>query len=73
MNAELIKPIYEVEPQPGEKLNLPEPILESITTKRWVITIEQKAEEPESTRSYDGFLNAYIPEDEGLYDDYPNR
>ncbi|MEH2452526.1 hypothetical protein [Nostoc sp.] len=26
-------------------------------------------EERESTRSHDGFLNAYAPEDEGLYDD----
>ncbi|RCJ26131.1 hypothetical protein A6770_26720 [Nostoc minutum NIES-26] len=73
MNAELIKLIYEVEPQSGEKLNLPEPILESINTKRSVITIEQKAEEPENTRSHDSFLNAYVPEDEELYEDYPNR
>ncbi len=44
MNGELIKLIYEIELQPGEKLHLPESIQESITTGRWVITIQQKQE-----------------------------
>jgi hypothetical protein len=26
--------------------------------------------EPESIRNHSAFLNGYIPEDEGLYDDY---
>ncbi|MEH1931101.1 hypothetical protein [Nostoc sp.] len=26
-------------------------------------------EEPQSTRNHDAFLNGYVPEDEGLYDD----
>jgi hypothetical protein len=73
MEKELTTLTYEIELKPGEKLNLPESILENITTGHWVITIQQKAEELESTRSYDGFLNGYAPEDEGLYDDYPSR
>jgi hypothetical protein len=73
MQNELTTLTYEIELKPGEKLNLPESILENITTGRWVITIQQKAEEPESTRSHDAFLNGYAPEDEGLYDNYPSR
>ncbi|MBD2503249.1 hypothetical protein [Anabaena azotica] len=73
MNGELIKLIYEIELQPGEKLNLPESIVDSISNGRWVITIEQKAEKIENIRSHDAFLKGYAPEDEGLYDDYPSR
>ncbi|MEH2446473.1 MAG: hypothetical protein V7K18_12015 [Nostoc sp.] len=73
MQNELTTLTYEIELKPGEKLNLPESILENITTRRWVITIQQKAEESKSTRSHDAFLNGYAPEEEGLYDDYPSR
>lgn len=73
MQNELTTLTYEIELKPGEKLNLPESILENITTGRWVITIQQKAEESESTRSHNAFLNGYTPEDEGLYDDYLSR
>ncbi|MCG6136471.1 MAG: hypothetical protein MET45_17800 [Nostoc sp. LLA-1] len=73
MQNELTTLTYEIELKPGEKLNLPESILENITTGRWVITIQQKAEEFQSTRNHDAFLNGYAPEDEGLYDDYPSR
>ncbi|WP_392478952.1 hypothetical protein [Nostoc sp. C110] len=31
------------------------------------------AEEIESIRNHDGFLNGYILKDEGLYDDYANQ
>jgi len=73
MNGELIKLIYEIELQAGEKLNLPESILENVAAGHWVITIQQKAKETEYTRTHDAFLNGYAPEDERLYDDYPNR
>ncbi|WGV27854.1 hypothetical protein [Halotia branconii] len=73
MENKLTTLTYEIELKPGEKLNFPESILENITTGRWVITIQQKAEESESTRSHNAFLNGYAPEDEGLYDDYPSR
>jgi hypothetical protein len=68
MEYQLTTLTSEIELKPGEKLHLPESILENITTGRWIITIQQKAEELESTRSHDGFLNGYAPEDEGLYD-----
>jgi hypothetical protein len=73
MNIELIKLIYEIELQPGEKLNLPESILENVVAGHWVITIQQKAEAAKDIRTHDAFLNGYAPEDEGLYDDYPSR
>ncbi|MBD2451638.1 hypothetical protein H6G76_31870 [Nostoc sp. FACHB-152] len=73
MNGQLIKLIYEIELQPGEKLNLPESILNNIAAGNWVITIQQKAEVTESIRTHDAFLNGYAPEDEGLYDDYLSR
>ena len=73
MNVELIKLIYELQLQPGEKLNLPESILENVTAGHWVITIQQKAESAKYIRTHDAFLNGYAPEDEGLYDDYPSR
>ncbi|ALF54649.1 hypothetical protein ACX27_20320 [Nostoc piscinale CENA21] len=73
INGQLIKLIYEIELQPGEKLNLPESVLENVAAGRWVITIQQKAEPPESILSHDAFLNGYAPEEEGLYDDYPSR
>jgi hypothetical protein len=73
MNGELIKLIYEIELKPGEKLNLPESILENIAAGSWVITIQQKAKANEYTRTHDAFLNGYASEDEGLYDDYPSR
>jgi hypothetical protein len=73
MQNELTTLTYEIELKPGEKLNLPESILENITTGHWVITIQQKAKETERTRSHNAFLSGYAPQDEGLYDNYPSR
>ncbi|WP_017314498.1 hypothetical protein [Mastigocladopsis repens] len=73
MKSELKNLTYEIELKPGEKLNLPESLLESVGAGHWIITIEQKAKEPVNTRSHDAFLKGYAPEDEGLYDDYPTR
>ncbi|AVH66814.1 hypothetical protein [Nostoc sp. 'Peltigera membranacea cyanobiont' N6] len=73
MQNELTTLTYEIELKPGEKLNIPESILENITTGHWVITIQQKAEETKKALSHDAFLNGYAPEDEGLYDNYPSR
>jgi hypothetical protein len=73
MKSELINLIYEIELQPGEKLTLPESIVESIGAGRWIVTIESKQIISPKTRSHEAFLNGYAPEDEGLYDDYPTR
>ncbi|WYM03080.1 MAG: hypothetical protein ACFKPT_14005 [Gloeotrichia echinulata GP01] len=73
MENKLITLTYEIELQPGEKLNIPETLLESVGAGSWVITIQKKAKLPVDTRRHDAFLQGYAPEDEGLYDDYPSR
>ncbi|MCM0593105.1 MAG: hypothetical protein HEQ35_30285 [Gloeotrichia echinulata IR180] len=73
MENQLITLTYEIELQPGEKLNIPETLLESVGAGSWVITIQKKAKLPVDTRRHDAFLQGYAPEDEGLYDDYPSR
>lgn len=71
MDQKIISLSYEVELKPGEKLTLPPSLLADIGEGRWLITIQQQ---PKTlVRSHDAFLNGYAPEDEGLYDDYPNR
>ncbi len=64
----------EIELQTGEKLILPESLLQNIGPGRWLVTIQPLIEATiVITRSHDGFLKGYAPEDEGLYDDYPSR
>ena len=62
-----------VDLQPGEKLSLPEALVERIGEGRWTIIV-QPAEPSESsdtaTRNHSAFLSGYSPADEGLYDDY---
>jgi hypothetical protein len=60
---------------PGEKLSLPQGIIDTIGPGRWHISIsaeELPAEEP-LIRDHTAFLNGYAPEDEGLYDDLVPR
>ncbi len=66
---------FEVELQPGEKLCLPESIVSSIGPGHWVITVEplDRHPAPATLRDHSAFLSSYVPEDEGLYDDYPAR
>ena len=71
MKSELINLTYEIELQPGEKLSLPESLVESLGAGRWIITIQPKSTTPIITRRHDAFLKGYTLEDEGLYDDYP--
>lgn len=75
MNSKLVNLAYEIELQAGEKLSLPEHLVETIGAGRWVITIQPftARQDAELTRTHDAFLNGYAPEDEGLYDDYPTR
>ena len=75
MKSNLLNLTYEIELEPGEKLTLPESIIDSVGTGRWVITIQPLATEDLLTpvRSHSAFLNSYVAEDEGLYDDYPAR
>jgi len=73
MKSQLINLTYEIELQPGEKLTLPESLVESLGAGRWLITIQPKSTTPIITGSHDAFLKGYAPEDEGLYDDYPTE
>ena len=75
MKSNLVNLTYEIELQPGEKLILPESLIDSVGTGRWVIIIRPllTPTPPTSPRDHRAFLNSYAPEDEGLYDDYPPR
>jgi hypothetical protein len=71
MQSQLVKLSYEIELQPGEPLTVPPELTASVGAGRWLITI-QPVPTPSSlpTRNHSAFLNSYVPEDEGLYDDY---
>jgi hypothetical protein len=75
MRVNLTEFTYEIELQPGEKLSLPQALVDSVGPGRWLITISpvQRTSTKEPIRSHSAFLNSYAPEDEGLYDDYPAR
>ena len=68
MKNQLLKLAFEVEIEEGEQLNLPSSIVQRIGKGKWVITIQPKT--LVSDHLHSSFLNSYVPEDEGLYDDY---
>ncbi|AFZ60149.1 hypothetical protein H6G54_08765 [Anabaena cylindrica FACHB-243] len=70
MKNKIVNITYEVELNPGEKLALPESLLESIGAGNWIITIQPKPNHLVITRGHDAFLKGYSSADEGLYDDY---
>lgn len=73
MRTDVINLTYDIELGPGEKLSLPQGVIESIGPGRWRVTIEPVIPEPETVplRDHSAFLNSYASEDEGLYDEYP--
>ncbi len=75
MSGKVLNLSYEIELQIGEKLSLPDSLLDSIGVGRWVVTIQPVAPtlETQSIRNHQAFLNGYAPEDEGLYDDWQNQ
>ena len=75
MKSNLTTLTYEIELRPGEKLTLPESLIDSVSAGRWVIIIRPLTTTPSPApiRNHSAFLNSYAPEDEGLYDDYPTR
>jgi hypothetical protein len=72
MKSKLLNLTYEVELQTGERLTLPDSLVENIGGGGWLITIQPLTAEntTQVTLSHDAFLKGYAPEDEGLYDDY---
>jgi hypothetical protein len=75
MQSNLVNVTYEVELQPGEKLALPPTLVDVIGAGRWVVTIWPSDDITNALliRNHSAFLNSYVPEDEGLYDDYATR
>lgn len=74
MESSLVQFSYEIELQPGEKLNLPRTIVDAVGAGRWRITVESADQTKSSMpRDHGAFLNSYAAEDEGLYDDCATR
>jgi hypothetical protein len=69
MQSHLVNITYEVELAPGEKLTLPQALVDSIGAGRWVLTLQplNAATSFLPIRDHSAFLNSYAPEDEGLY------
>jgi hypothetical protein len=66
---------YEIELRPGEKLVLPESLVDSVGPGRWVVNVTPlgPARSSGSIRDHRAFLNGFAVEDEELYDDYSAR
>ncbi len=75
MNPPLVNLSCEIELQTGEKLALPDAIVQQIGAGRWLVSIVPITDTAQTSanRYHDAFLNSYAPEDEGLYDDYSAR
>ena len=75
MQAKLAEITYDVELQPGEALSLPKDVAEILGPGHWLISIRpaDRANHSGPIRDHAAFLNSYVPEDEGLYDDYSAR
>ena len=71
MKNQLIQMTIEVDLETGEKLELPENIIENLGAGKWLVTIRPK--NFEQIRNHTAFLNSYAETDEGLYDDYSSR
>lgn len=67
-----VKVTYEIDLEPGERLELPASLVESVGPGRWLISVERVTQPPRfPLRDHSAFLNSYVSEDEGLYDVYP--
>lgn len=73
MKARMARIMCKVELQPGEKLSLPEALIESIGAGSWTIIVQSADDTDEAIRNHSAFLGSYSPADEGLYDDCQRR
>ena len=73
MQTTLVDITYEIQIEPGEKLTLPQSLIDTLSPGRWMLMIRPLFTPVPQTavRDHQAFLNSYTPEDEGLYDDYP--
>jgi hypothetical protein len=71
MQTKVTEITYDVELRPGEALTLPADAAAIIGPGRWRVSITsgENGLNKESVRDHSAFLNSYVPEDEGLYDD----
>lgn len=72
MQSKLTEITYDVELQPGEALSLPKDAAEILGPGHWLVSIRPADQVAHNgpLRDHAAFLNSYVPEDEGLYDDY---
>ena len=75
MSSKPINLEYQIEVEPGERLGLPKSLVDSVGPGRWLVTVQPLSHGDDGLpiRNHQAFLNGYAPEDEGLYDDHPNR
>ncbi|MDZ4659078.1 MAG: hypothetical protein SH868_16005 [Bythopirellula sp.] len=71
MHTRLTELTYNVHLQPGEHFAIPEEAAEILGPGDWTVSIRPATDL--SPRNHAAFLNSYVPEDEGLYDDYSAR
>ena len=64
---------FDVHLQPGEALSLPSDVTAAVGPGHWLVSIRpaEAGLTTEALRNHSAFLNSYVSEDEGLYDDYP--
>ena len=72
MQSKLAEITFDVELQPGEPLRLPKEAAEIVGPGHWLVSIRPAAKAGHNSplRDHTSFLNSYVPDDEGLYDDY---
>ena len=72
MQSKFSEITYDVHLQPGEALSLPKEAGEILGPGHWLVSIRpaNQPNQSEPIRVHSAFLNSYVPEDEGLYDDY---
>ncbi|HBI45123.1 MAG TPA: hypothetical protein DDY78_20035 [Planctomycetales bacterium] len=63
----------EVDLRPGEKLKLPQALVDSVGPGRWRIIAAPAEGAGAAVRRHDAFLAGYAVEDEGLYDGDASR
>jgi len=71
METKLTELVYDVQLQPGELLSLPKDAAAIVGPGHWLVSIRPANGVGEGQiRDHAAFLNSFVPEDEGLYDDY---
>ena len=72
MQSKLTEITYNIELLPGELLSLPKDAEGIVGPGHWLVSIRPAQDSSPSNLLLDhtAFLNSYVPEDEGLYDDY---